>query len=147
MKNIILNSTYPNSISFSDLLVTVWFDVNPLIFHSKENFSDNFIFVIIFVSLYENKSIFLFSGFFVGDLFRLASNRFCHGFRCTWTNNFNSHRVKTPIETGKPDLFLSNHKNSQKIIKLSEKIPVKWRIEMPSNLKVTKGWEKDILFT
>ena len=44
MKNIFLNSTYPNSISFSDLLVTVWFDVNGLILHSKENFSDNLIF-------------------------------------------------------------------------------------------------------
>ena len=43
-KNIFLNSTYRNSISFSDLLVTVWFDVNGLILHSKENFSDNLIF-------------------------------------------------------------------------------------------------------
>ena len=61
MKNIFLNSTYPNSISFSDLLVTVWFDINVLILHSKENFSVNLIFFIIFVVLSENKSICPFS--------------------------------------------------------------------------------------
>ena len=70
MKNILLHSTHVNSMSFSDSLVTVWFDVSVLILHFDGNFSDNLIFHIFCkLVLCENKSIWPFSGFFVRDLF------------------------------------------------------------------------------
>ena len=85
-----------------------------------------------FVVLCGDKSICRFSGLFAGDLFRMVSNRF-FGYHhesivasdARDRTNFDPHRVNSPIETGKTDLFWANYENCEKI-NISEKIPVGW---------------------
>ena len=92
--------------------------------HFHSSFQSLIIYFVLnfFVVLSGNKSICRFSGVFAGDLFRMVSNRFFgyyHESMVAWDardrTNFDPHRVNSPIETGKTDLFWANYENGEKI--------------------------------
>ena len=133
------NRTYVNRMSFSDRLVTFKFE-GISILHLTGIFSCNFIF-------FEN----LF-GLIRNDLFRPFQTTLW-GLSCIWRcyQDFQGNGWK-PIKwapsgslqhrirwNGKNRSILINPHKISKIIKLQEKIPVNWRIEIPSNIKVTSG--------
>ena len=143
MKDMFLNCTYVNIISFSDHVVTFKFE-GISILRLTGIFSGNFIIFWEFMWIDQNRSVLPVSTDSMWELIWLVSNRFLGSLdnisRCSWTPT-------ELFETGKTDLFWSVHIKSQKIIKLPEKIPVKRRIEIPSNLNVTTWSEKEIMFT
>ena len=143
MKDMFLNCTYVNIISFSDHLVTFKFE-GISILRLTGIFSGNFIIFWDFMWTDQNRSVLPVSNNSVGVQLHLEMLSRLPRKRLE-TNQMSSHIES--VETGKTDLFWSIHINSQKIIKLPEKIPVKRRIEIPSNLKVTKWSEKEIMFT
>ena len=143
MKDMFLNCTYVNIISFSDHVVTFKFE-GISILRLTGIFSGNFIIFWDFMWTDQNRSVLPVSNNSVGVQLHLEMLSRLPRKRLE-TNQMSSHIES--VETGKTDLFWSIHINSQKIIKLPEKIPVKRRIEIPSNLKVTKWSEKEIMFT
>ena len=149
MKDIISNCTYVNKMSFSDHLVTFKFeDFSSL--HLTRIFSDNFIISWDFLWIDQKRGVLPVSIGSVGGwnwFVQVHVREFHHDFQANgWKPIKKSSHIES-VETGETDLFWSIHKNSQKIIKLPEKILVKWRIEKPSILKETRWSERDILFT
>ena len=126
MKDIFLNRTYVNRMSFSDPWVTFIFE-GISILHFIGIFSDNFIIFWVFLWFDRNRSGF--PGSF-GELTRWELKLFVHVHLEPWQNRLEANRKRSPTKNplnGQIDLF--SHKTTKILKKLNYQRNSTWNEE------------------